>query len=82
MGCAMLVGTMFILILTTIVLKVAKAGGLTLLATIASKVPYFLAGVFMLFLLMQGLRYLIPRADDERDEKNGVRDKGLRQDGR
>ena len=60
LGCALLMGGTFLLVVSAVVLKLAQASGLTRLATIFEKVPAVLAVVLIFFLALQGLRYLIP----------------------
>jgi myo-inositol 2-dehydrogenase/D-chiro-inositol 1-dehydrogenase len=67
-GCALLVAALLLFVASAVVLKFAEASGLTWLVAVVGKVPYVLAGVFCVFLLVQLLRYLIPAKQEADDD--------------
>lgn len=68
LGCGLLMGSLLLLVLSAVVLKLAEVSGFSRLAAIFEKVPLLLAVVLVFFLVLQFLRYLIP-ASGHSDQK-------------
>ncbi len=60
LGCALLMGGVALLVFSAVILKLAQASGMTRLAILFEKVPAVLSVVLVVFLILQGLRFLIP----------------------
>jgi len=65
LGCGLLIGGLVLLVLSAIMLNVADASGFEILAGWINKVPWVLAGLMVIFLLIQTLAYVIPRSDEK-----------------
>lgn len=65
LGCGLLLGGLFLMIFSAAILSVADASGLGRFAHWITKLPWVLAGLMVLFLLIQLLAFVIPRESED-----------------
>ena len=65
LGCALLLGTIFVLVFSAAILSLVPENRFGRLSVWIEKVPWILAAIMILFLLVQFLAFVIPRRTED-----------------